>query len=154
MPTFGAIEAFSNVPNEWDAYSERLDHFFTANDLGEIKLNSDGKNQNEVRAREDKRRAILLSVLGSATYNVLRNLCLPHKPDEKSYREILQLLKHHYSPIPSETVQRFKFNTRVQQSGEEIGNYIAALRKLAENCNYGDKLDEMLRDRLVLWGSC
>ena len=44
---------------------------------------------------------------------------------------------------------RFKFNTRVQQSDEEIGNYIAALPKLAENCNYSDKLDEMLRDRLV-----
>ena len=122
-----------------------------------INLDTSGKNQNEVRAREDKRRAILLSVvtvLGSSTYTLLRNLCLPHKPDEKSYEEIMQLIKHHYSPIPSETVQRFKFNTRVQQSDEEIVNCIAAECKLTENCNYGDKLDEMLRDRLVLWGSC
>ena len=32
---------------------------------------------------------------------------------------------------------------------ETVAGYVAALRKLAEHCNFGDTLDEMLRDRLV-----
>ncbi|XP_033646576.1 uncharacterized protein LOC117305808 [Asterias rubens] len=41
------------------------------------------------------------------------------------------------------------FNSRYRRSGETIADYLAALRALASDCNYGQKLDEMLRDRLV-----
>ena len=33
--------------------------------------------------------------------------------------------------------------------GGGIANYVAELRSLAEHCNYGEALSEMLRDRLV-----
>ncbi len=46
-------------------------------------------------------------------------------------------------------MQRFHFNTRVRTKGESIITYVAALWKLAEHCNYGDSLNEMIRDRLV-----
>ena len=46
-------------------------------------------------------------------------------------------------------VRRFQFNTRKQQAGETVAEYVAALHKAAEFCNYGDSLSEMLRDRLV-----
>ena len=46
-------------------------------------------------------------------------------------------------------MQRYKFNTRVRNSGESIATYVAALRTIAEHCGYGDTLKEMLRDRLV-----
>ena len=46
-------------------------------------------------------------------------------------------------------MQRFKFNSRQRKLEETVVEYIAVLRKLALDCNYGDKLSEMLRDRLV-----
>ena len=46
-------------------------------------------------------------------------------------------------------VQRYKFNTRNQAPGETVAAYIAALRELAEYCNYGTSPSEMLRDSLV-----
>ncbi len=33
--------------------------------------------------------------------------------------------------------------------GGAVLDYVAILRKLAHDCNYGEKLTEMLRDRLV-----
>ena len=33
--------------------------------------------------------------------------------------------------------------------GEYVAAYVAELRRVAEFCNYGDKLNEMLRDRIV-----
>ena len=46
-------------------------------------------------------------------------------------------------------MQRFHFKSRVRALGESIASYIAALRELALHCECGDKLNEMLRDRLV-----
>ena len=71
------------------------------------------------------------------------------QPATTPYSEITKLVAGYYQPIPSEIVQRYKFNTRVRASGELIATYVAALRELSEYCNYGDKLHEMLRDRLV-----
>ena len=58
-------------------------------------------------------------------------------------------MKNYYQPKPSKIVQRFKFNTRNKAEGESIATYLAALQTLAEHCEYGDSLKDMLRDRLV-----
>ena len=58
-------------------------------------------------------------------------------------------MEKHHDPVPSEIVQRYKFNSRVKKPEESVSMYLSQLRSLAEHCNYGTKLDEMLRDRLV-----
>ena len=44
---------------------------------------------------------------------------------------------------------RFEFNSRRQKEGESIATYVAELRKIAEHCDFGAVLSDMLRDRLV-----
>ena len=51
--------------------------------------------------------------------------------------------------MPSVIVQRFNFHTRACKSGENVSTYVSELRKLSEYCNFGDTLEDMLRDRLV-----
>ena len=68
------------------------------------------------------------------------------KPSELSYEDLVKLFFH---PRRSEIVQHFHFNSRVYQSNKTIAAFVAELRKLSEFCNFGDKLDEMLRDRIV-----
>ena len=58
-------------------------------------------------------------------------------------------MKTHFNPKPSVTIKRYEFNTRKQKPGESVAEYIAALRKIAEHCDYGSSLNDMLRDRLV-----
>ena len=72
----------------------------------------------------EKKRAILLSVCGAATYKLIRSLVHPHKPTDKTFEEIVKLVKHHHEPPPSEIVQRFNFNTRVQKEGESVAELI------------------------------
>ena len=59
-------------------------------------------------------------------------------------------LKNHYDPRPSEIMQQFHFILRVHESGESVANYPAELRALAQYCNFGGTLEDMLRDRLVV----
>ena len=66
-----------------------------------------------------------------------------------SFEVICAMVKDYLEPVPSPIVQRFKFNTRSRAPGESIAAYITALRQVAEHCQYGDNLKEMLRDRLV-----
>ena len=46
--------------------------------------------------------------------------------------------------------ERFRFH-RSQVAEESIMEYIAELRRLVANCDFGDYLDEALLDRLVCW---
>ena len=79
----------------------------------------------------------------------MKSLLAPTKPSEKKFDELVRLVQDHYQPPLSESVQRYRFNTRLRKQGESIAAYVAELRGLAEYCNYGDSLNEMLRDRLV-----
>lgn len=134
MASLGNIEEFDVAnPHAWDAYAERLEFYFQANDV----------------TSNEKKRAVLLSVCGPKTYGVVRSLISPDTPATKSYVEIVGLLKNHFSPKPSEIYQRFKFHRRNQQDQESVAEYIAELRRLAEHCNFGNNLDLTLRDRFV-----
>ena len=116
-------------------YVERLQMYFVANDI----------------ADDSKKQAILLSVCGPTTYQLIRNLHVaqPKKPSDLSYAELVQLLSDHYFPSQSVSVQRFRFNSHCRHPGETVANYIAELRRLSEHCQFGESLDTMLRDCLV-----
>ena len=112
---------------------ERLDQYFAANDITEA----------------EKKRATLLSFVGAVTYKLIRNLTTPNGPTSSTYKDITELVQEHYNPKPSTIVERFKFNSRNQQSGESISNYVANLRQMTEFCDFGISPEDMLRDRLV-----
>ena len=79
----------------------------------------------------------------------MHSLLAPAKLESKSYDELVQAMAGHHNPPPSEIVQRYKFNIRNRLEGESVAKYISELRGLSEFCNYGNSLNDMLRDRLV-----
>ena len=83
-----------------------------------------------------KRRATFLSVIGPTPYKLLRSLIAPTKPTDKTFEELVAVLTEHYSPQPSEVMQRFRFNSRSRKEGESVAAYVAELRRLAEFCNF------------------
>ena len=89
-------------PNEeqWLTYVERLQHYCMANDVV-----------------EDKKLAVLFSVCGP--YKLIKNLALPRNPSDLSFDSVVDLVKEHYRPKPSVTVQRFK---------ETVATFVVELR--------------------------
>ena len=137
MATHGTVGEFNHRVEDWVSYSERLEQYFTANGIG-----TEG-------ADLTKRRAILLSCCGPATYQLIRNLVAPEKPTDKTFAQLVELVRDHHQPPPSFIVQRYNFHTRVQRTDEGIAEFVAQLRKLSEHCRFGGTLDDMLRDRIV-----
>ena len=79
----------------------------------------------------------------------LRSLLAPTKPTEKTFEQLVAVLTEHYSPLPPEAMQRYRFNSRSRQPGESVAAFVADLRRLAEHCEFGTALNKMLRDRLL-----
>ena len=102
-----------------------------------------------VHYRTTKKVPILLSSIGTPTYSLLSNLFAPDSAGGKSFTEIQEKLGGHFKPTRPVIAERFHFHKREQAMGETIAEYDVALRKLAVYCDFGDKLDEMLRDRFV-----
>ena len=70
--------------------------------------------------------------------------------DRKDYKLVLKKLDEFFQVRKNVIYERARFNRRNQQSGETSEQYIMALYSLAENCEYGDLKEEMIRDRLVV----
>ena len=84
---------------------------------------------------------------------MIRCLAVLEDPKEKSYTDMAKLVLEHFKPKPSVIVERFKFNSRDQQQGKTISVFLAELRRLSENSEFGATLDEMLGHRLVCGAS-
>ena len=115
--TFGRIEEFDGAKEDWSQYKERLGHFFAANGVESA----------------EKKHSIFLSVVGEATYKLLRSVVAPAKPGDKTYEELVKLLSAHFNPPPSEIVQPFKFHSRVLEQGESVATFVSELRSLADH---------------------
>ena len=87
--------------------------------------------------------------MGGKAYKLMRNLISPVMPSDKSFEELVEVMKKHFCPPPSEIVQRYKFNSRSRQDGESVAVYVSELRAIAQYCNFGETLELMLRDTLV-----
>lgn len=68
----GRIEEFNPAQNDLESYTERLEQYFVANEV----------------TTEEKKTAVLLSVIGAKAYEVLKSLIAPDKPSEKSYADL------------------------------------------------------------------
>lgn len=125
MPNLGKIEEFDPTSTNINRYLERLEQYFIANDVPAD------------TGERFKRRATLISVIGSKAYDVLSDLCSPEAPSEKTYSDLATILKDHFAPKKLLIAERYRFHNCIQ------------LKHLASTCNFGTHLNEVLCDRLV-----
>ncbi len=128
----GKIDAFDNATDDWTLYCERIEQYFKANDID-----------------DDKRVSVLLSAIGGKAYALLRSLTAPTNPADLSLDNIVKVMQEPLAPKPLLIAERFRFHKRNQNNGESIAVYVAELKKLSEHCQFGDGLNDTLRDRLV-----
>lgn len=100
MTNIGKLGEFQEGKESFVNYAERMEQFFVANEV-----------------KDEKKVAVLLSVIGHATYGILKNLLQPQLPKNTSFENIVGALKNYYMPKPLVISERFKFNKRNQKEG-------------------------------------
>ena len=129
----GSIGPYNEKEEEFEAYICRMKHYFNANDV-----------------KIEKRVSVLLTLIGPKGFALANNLLSPKSLDACKFEDIVEALTTHYKPKKILIYERYKFQTRNQNSNESIVEYIAAIKELARTCDYGDHLNDMLRDRFVI----
>ena len=87
---FGQLGEIDPSQDNWKSYSKCLDFYLNANNVADVQ----------------KKRSVLLS---SSTYKLIRSLCSPNSPIDKTYKEIIELVSNHYRLTPSIVVERLNF---------------------------------------------
>lgn len=131
MP-IGSIEPYNFGSNNWDAYVRRVKQFIALNNIADT-----------------LHVATLVTVVGAECYELMCDLCSPTTPESKSFVDLVRLVKEHLEPDRSEIAERHIFRQRTQRQGESVREYLQSLKHLAKTCNFGDKLEENLRDQYV-----
>ena len=131
---FGQVDKFDAHGKEsFTNYLERLEFYFIANGIED----------------DTKKKAMFLSSVGAETFKLIKDLCTPVKPMEKTFDGICTILKDHLNPEPNVIVERYKFFSRNRRNDESVAEYVAELRHLSTHCNFGETLNDMIRDRIV-----
>lgn len=124
---------FRGGEDDWVIYSEKLEMFFLANNIKE----------DEIKV------ANLLNLVGTDTYKILRNLCHPTIPKDKSFDSLCKLLKEHFCPQINIWRERREFYESRQEDGESMGDFYARICQLSINCNFGTNLSFVLREKFM-----
>lgn len=124
MAAIGRIQEFDSSVEGISSYLEWLQLYLEGN-----------------KVKDDERVSVLLTVIGTKVYGVLRSLLAPAKPKDKPYDDLVKALEQHYDPKPLVIGQHFQLS---QQPSESISEYTAALCQLSINCEFGTFLDQAL----------
>ena len=88
-PLLGAIGEFDPSTETFTVYSERLDQFFVANNIGSYPTSA---SEEVIAAAEKKKVTVMISVISKKTYSVLCDLCSPVNPKDKTFEQLSELL--------------------------------------------------------------
>ena len=129
--TIGTLTEYK-IGNDWDSYKERKEQYFIANYI-----------------EDNKRVPVLLTVIGEQAYEILRGLCDPELPSNKSYTDLCKLLKEQFSKKVAIFKERIEFYDLKQYENETVKEFFVRLKNKAIECKFGAALNEVLKDRLV-----
>ena len=100
--------------SDWKLYEMSDTNFFAANRI------TAPANAQDI----DRRKAALLAIIGMRALDIIRSLCAPDEPNIKSYDEIIELLRRHYTKAPTKSLARQKLAAVKQNEDESIDEFV------------------------------
>ena len=123
-----------NVCENWRRFRQNFEIFMKATQKDKL--------------ADDVKMAILLNIMGEEAVEVYNGFNL--KEEEKKYDHVIATFEKYCIPKKNVVFERYLFNKRCQEDGEEFENFVNDLRKLASTCEYSTLKEELIRDRIIL----
>ena len=121
-------------PDEWPQWIRRFERFRQASGISS--------------KAEDKQVNTLIYTMGAKADDILQSFRLS-ADDEKKYETVKNKFKAYFIKRRNPIFERAKFNSRKQDDGEPVDDFITDLYTLAKHCEYRELHDQMIRDRIV-----
>ena len=124
------------APEDWPRWKRHFQQFHVASGLVDDRS-------------AEKQVSTLLYCLGEEAEAVLASTNI-REEERRSYDTVVSKFEDFFKVWRNVIFERARFNRRNQLEGESAEKYIMELYALAENCNYGNMKEEMIRDKLVV----
>ncbi|XP_077505285.1 uncharacterized protein LOC144115033 [Amblyomma americanum] len=129
-------EAFCfTTPAAWPKWRKWFEHFYTASGL------CDKSGSHQVNT--------LLYLMSDQAEDILGTFKLSGE-NSQNIQVVLKQFDSYFIPWRNVIFEWARFNTRVQNDGESVEDFVIALHKLSNHCEYGTLREELVRDRLVV----
>jgi len=115
VSTIGALAEF-RIGDDWNLYQERLGQYFVANQVS-----------------KERKVAVLITLVGQEAYKILKDLCDPTLPENKSYKDLCEILKKQFAPRVSVFKERIEFYELKQTEKESVNEWFARIKSKASN---------------------
>ena len=123
----------TSVAETWRKWRQSMELFLT--------LAMTGKTERE-------QCSAFLYIIGPAGRDIYNTFNVSDQ-DKNKISILFQKFEGYCKPKQNVTVERYRFNTRSQQEGESIDQYVTALKLMTRNCAFGTLEEELIRDRIV-----
>ena len=130
-----ALNLDGNIAENWRRWKQRFEIFSLASGLSEKDAG--------IQA------AAFLHVAGSEALEVYNTFSWPTADDKNKVDKIMEKFDQYCNPRKNVTWERHKFNTRNQQPGETIDQYVIDLKTKAQTCEFAELKDGLIRDRII-----
>lgn len=131
------FEHFFHSKDNWKYYLQRFEL-----EINLLQLN--------VPHLSSGRRDLLLRAIGSEQYRTVADHFNPIPVSIINYDELLSFLTSHNTKLVSYIFARCEFSRCVHDPNTSIAEFLAKLRSLAPDCQFGAFLDERLRDQFLI----
>lgn len=106
----------------------------------------------QLNSRSDEfQMALFLHSIGPEAMKVYNAMSFGPGESNASLEDVIKKFDSFTTGEINETYERYLFNKRDQEPGENIDCYVTALRTMSKNCNFCNCLEEsLIRDRIIL----
>ena len=98
---------------------------------------------------EKTKSSTFLYLIGRKGREIFNTWTIPVAEKDK-IEPLFTRFANYCKPRKNITLERYRFNSRVQQERETLDEFVTELTKLAKNCQYGALENDMIRDRIVV----
>ncbi|UYV64511.1 hypothetical protein LAZ67_3001054 [Cordylochernes scorpioides] len=97
-----------------------------------------------------RQRAILEHIAGEKTVMIYKTFHISEKDTYPSLKEMLDMLTSHFKPFKNTIQRRNAFFTCVQMERQGIMEFVTELKHLAQECEFENLTESLIRDRLII----
>ena len=101
------------------------------------------------KTSEKERCAAFLYIIGRKGREIYNTWTLEEEEQDK-IEVLFEKFDSYCRPKHNVTLERYKFNTRVQQEHETLDEFVTEITRLAKPCKYETLEGDMIRDRIVV----
>ncbi|XP_050507436.1 uncharacterized protein K02A2.6-like, partial [Diabrotica virgifera virgifera] len=127
----GSLQEY-RIGTDWNIYQERLEQYFLANYV-----------------ENDRMVPVLLTIIGDKAYEILKGLCDPVLPKNKTFDELCILLQKQFTKKVSVFKERIEFYSLRQAEKESVADFYVRIKNKAIDCKFGTTLNNVLKDKFV-----